>query len=261
LKVDETPPAVPFGSRSDARGVTPSNNMDDSPRRGQEGYGGAAAEDEGPQDVAALHGVDDVDLTPGLRRAFVDLLEEVAHLREALQRSEKRVEFLTEMADRDPVSTLLNRRAFVRELSHALAMLTHDHSYGSLAVLHVESLESIHKSRGLSVGDAIIEHVGAELEGHLAPGDVAGRIEGATFGLILIGRTFEAAREETLGMVSVLQAHPLVWRSVEIPISVGWGLHALLSGEDAGEALAATDRELRDAERMRGIEAEPEFKR
>jgi diguanylate cyclase (GGDEF)-like protein len=261
LKVDETPPVVPIGSRSGARGVAPSNSMDDSPGRGQEGYGGATAEDEDPQDVAALHGVDDVDITPGLRRAFVDLLEEVAHLREALQRSEKRVEFLTEMADRDSVSTLLNRRAFVRELTHALTMLTQDHSYGSLAILHVENMESIHKARGLPVGDAIIEHVGAVLEGHLASGDVAGRIEGATFGLILIGRTFEAAREETLGMVNVLQAHPLVWRSVEIPISVGWGLHAMLSGEDAGEALAATDRELRNAERVREIEADPSFKR
>jgi diguanylate cyclase (GGDEF)-like protein len=254
LKVEEPPPIVSAGPRSGSRGVAPGNPSDDPPQHGQEAFGGAT-EEENPKDIAALHGIDDVDITPDMRRAFVGLLEEVAQLREALQRTEKRVEFLTELADRDSVSNLLNRRAFLRELSHALTLLTNDQSYGALAILHIDNLESIHKSRGMAIGDGVIEHAGAMLEGHLASGEVAGRIEGAAFGLILIGRTFDSARALTDGVAAALQAHPLVWRSVEIPISITVALHALVPGEDAGEALVATDRQLQGVEHLRGSHA------
>jgi hypothetical protein len=40
-----------------------------------------------------LKGINDVDITQGIWRAVVDLLEEVTHLCEALQHAEKLVKF------------------------------------------------------------------------------------------------------------------------------------------------------------------------
>ena len=107
----------------------------------------------------------------------------------------------------------------------------------------------------MAVDDVVIEHVGAVLEGYLAPGDVTGRIKGVAFGLILIGRCFSLARREVKSLTTALQAHLLVWRSIENPISITGGLHPLTPGEDAGEALAVTDLELQDAERKRNLRA------
>ena len=87
-----------------------------------------------------MKGIYDVEIMQDMRRAFVDLLEEVTHLCEALQRAEKLVESLIELADRDSVSNLLKRRAFLRKSSHTLTLITPDQSYGLLAILHIDDM-------------------------------------------------------------------------------------------------------------------------
>ena len=70
--------------------------------------------------MAAVHGVAEDDLTPNIRGAIVGLIAEVASLREELDQSRNRLEYLTALADQDSALQLLNRRAFVRELTRAL---------------------------------------------------------------------------------------------------------------------------------------------
>jgi hypothetical protein len=87
-----------------------------------------------------LKGIYDVGITQGRWRAVVDLLEKVTRLCEALQRAEKLVEFLIKLADRDSVSGLLKRRAFLRKSLYDLTLITSDQSYGLLAILHIDDM-------------------------------------------------------------------------------------------------------------------------
>ena len=87
-----------------------------------------------------MKGIYDVDITQGIWRAVVDLLEEVTHLCEALQHAEKLVEFLIKLADRNSVSSLLKRRAFLRKSLYDLTLITPDQSYGLLAILHIDDM-------------------------------------------------------------------------------------------------------------------------
>jgi diguanylate cyclase (GGDEF)-like protein len=249
VKVEETPPVSPVAPKSGERGVAPLNSPQTSNDRDQ---GETQSHPEPMQDIAALHGIDEADIEPDLRRVFVALLEEVAHLRENLDRNQKRVEFLTELSDRDPVSSLLNRRAFIRELTHGLTLLANDNGHGCLALLRVENLGEIHQARGLAIGDAVVEHVGELLGNNMMLGDIVGRVEGAVFGLIMVGRNVAGAQEETHAMVASLESHPLVHQSVEIPLSIKWALHILTPGEDAAEAMAAVDHALRRDDGLHG---------
>jgi diguanylate cyclase (GGDEF)-like protein len=242
VKVEETPPISPVTANRGERGVAPAIFPQTSNDRDQ---GEAQSHPDSGRDIAALHGVDEADIEPDLRRVFVALLEEVAHLRENQARNLKRVEFLTELADRDPISSLLNRRAFIRELTRGLTLLANDDGHGCLALLQVENLCEIHQARGLAIGDAVVEHAGALLDNNMRLGDIVGRVEGAVFGLIMVGRNIEGAREETHAMAASLESHPLVYQSVEIPLSIKWALHILTPGENAVEALAAVDEALR----------------
>lgn len=242
MKVEEPPPISPVAPKVGERGVVPSNSPQTSKDREQDE---AQSRRDPTQDIASLHGVDEADIEPDLRRVFIALLEEVAHLRENLERNQKRVEFLTELADRDPISSLLNRRAFIRELTHGLTLLSNDDGHGCLALLRVENLSEIHQARGLAIGDAIVEHVGELLGNNMRLGDIVGRVEGAVFGLIMVGRNVASAQEETQAIAASLESHPLFHQSIEIPLSIKWALHILTPGEDAAEAMAAVDHALR----------------
>lgn len=196
-------------------------------------------------DVAAVHGVEEDDLTPNIRGAMVGLIAEVAALREALDQNRNRLEYLTALADQDPVSLVLNRRAFVRELSRALTIAQRRRTDSSLIFVEIENLKSINSQLGLAAGDAAIEHVAGIIQGQVPDGNVIGRVGGAEFGIILIGETEEVAIARAEALADAVMSRPLVWENAEAPLALNWGTHFLRDDEDAGAAMNAADRRMR----------------
>ncbi len=199
------------------------------------------------QDTAAAHGVEEDDLTPDIHGAMVGLIAEVATLREELDQNSKRLEYLTMLADQDPVSLVLNRRAFVRELSRALMIAQRRDTGSALVFIEIENLTAINTRLGLAAGDAIIEHVAGIVQNHVPNGDVVGRVGGGEFGVILIGEQAESARIRSEALAAAIFSRPLVWENAEIPVELKWGIHLLDSTEDANAAMNAADREMRAA--------------
>lgn len=228
------PPDATDGSRDDRR--SDGDDRDPAPKL---------------QDVAAMHGVEEDDLTPNIRSAMVQLIAEVADLREALDRNRHRLEYLTMLADQDPVSQVFNRRAFVRELSRALSIAQRRNTASSLLFVEIENLKAVNTRFGLAAGDEAIEHVAAIIRGDMPEGNVIGRIGGAEFGIILIGEQEDLASARGEALADAVAARALVWESEEIPLKLIWGMHALQGDEDAGSALNAADRQMRDNESKR----------
>lgn len=198
------------------------------------------------QDVAAMHGVEEDDLTPNIRNAMVQLIAEVADLREALDQNRNRLEYLTMLADQDPVSLVFNRRAFVRELSRALVIAQRRNTESSLLFVEVENLKLVNARLGLAAGDAAIEHVAGIIQGDIPEGNVIGRVGGAEFGIILIGELEDTAEARGEALADTVAVRPLVWEGDEVSLTLIWGTHALRGDEDAGAALNAADRRMRD---------------
>ena len=200
------------------------------------------------KDVAAVHGVEEDDLTPNIRGAMVGLIAEMASLREALEQNRNRLEYLTALADQDPVSLVFNRRAFVRELSCALMIARRRHTVSSLVFVEIENLKSVNSRLGLAAGDAAIEHVAGIIQTQIPEGNVIGRIGGgggAEFGVVLIGEPEELARDRAQALSDAVTERPMVWQSTDVPLSLIWGTHFLQDGEDAGDAMNAADRRMR----------------
>lgn len=197
------------------------------------------------QDVAAVHGVAEDDLTPNIRGAMVGLIAEVASLREELAQSRNRLDYLTALADQDTVSLVLNRRAFVRELTRALAIAGRRNTGSSLLFLEVENLKSVNVRFGLAAGDAAIEHAAAIVQNNVPEGNIIGRVGGAEFGVILIGEPEELARERAHLLADTIAERPLIWENTEVALSLNWGSYFLQDEEDAGAAMNAADRQMR----------------
>ncbi len=90
-----------------------------------------------------------------------------------------------ELATRDPLTGLLNRRAFADGLAQALA--SHEARGGTLTyvLIDVDDFKSINDAYGHSHGDTVLEHVAATLARAARAGDLIGRYAGDEFVVLL----------------------------------------------------------------------------
>jgi diguanylate cyclase (GGDEF)-like protein len=85
----------------------------------------------------------------------------------------------------DPLTGLLNRRAFDEVLANSLAQTQR---YGwpfALVLLDLDGFKNVNDRLGHSAGDATLQAVGAELRHRLRVGDAAARVGGDEFAIVL----------------------------------------------------------------------------
>lgn len=246
MKVDEPKPVEPMALPARQAKTIDAAEHDGRRDRGVPGFETVEppAEDrDTPEDIAAFHGLSGADLTDRARIAMMQLIEEIAELRQELTRNRKRMAFLAEQADLDPLSTVLNRRAFVRELTHAQLLGREFGAGNALVFLTLENLVAIVERHGRAAGDAAIEHVAGLLRVHVGAGNVVGRLDGGEFGVVLLRSGAEQARDRARRLAGLLEGRPLTWRQGRISLRVGAAVHGLRAEEEAEEALGAPERD------------------
>jgi diguanylate cyclase (GGDEF)-like protein/PAS domain S-box-containing protein len=146
---------------------------------------------------------------------------------------------LTHTAQHDPLTGLVNRRQFTRELEYEL-----EHgSSGSCAVLFVDidRFKLINDGHGHEAGDELLREAGRRLQTALREGDVLSRFGGDEFTAFLPG--CDAACAETVArrvLATLAQPFPVARGEVYVGGSVGIAL-------TCGDARTATDL-IRDAD-------------
>lgn len=129
---------------------------------------------------------DDVGGVPVEQRALVvRLSEEVAALRAALDLSRHRIATLEIEASVDPVSGLLNRRAFEREIDKAAAFRNRYQTPAVAALIAIDGLAGVAERHGQQVANRVLLTIGGRLKGLLRSCDVAARIDPYQFALVL----------------------------------------------------------------------------
>jgi diguanylate cyclase (GGDEF)-like protein/PAS domain S-box-containing protein len=98
------------------------------------------------------------------------------------------------MADQDPLSGLLNRRAFDRELRNHVARGERYGVAGAALMIDIDHFKHYNDTLGHQAGDELIARVARALAGRLRKSDVLARLGGDEFAVILPGADEEAAR-------------------------------------------------------------------
>ena len=196
----------------------------------------------GVADSATVMGVAAGELTPKVRDAIMQLMAEVDSLRQELQQSRERIEYLERLADQDSLAPVANRRAFVRELTRIMAFSARYNTPASVVYFDVNGLKEINDTHGHAAGDATLMRVADVLIENLRESDVVGRLGGDEFAVILSQGDEAAAAEKAKSLVDAIEGRPLDWNGVEIPIRVAYGTYTFRGDDDAGDALAAADR-------------------
>ncbi len=180
--------------------------------------------------------------TPRVRLVLDRLEAEVQGLRRELGRAQRRIADLEDLADRDALTPVLNRRAFVRELARILSFGDRYGMAGSLLYFDLNGLKRINDGLGHAAGDAALGHVARVLTELVRDTDVVGRLGGDEFGVILAQSDVVVAAAKARELARAVQAEPVDVDGRRVRVKVAFGVHSFTAGERAKEALAAADR-------------------
>ena len=92
---------------------------------------------------------------------------------------------MTRQARTDPLTGLLNRRAFLDEMARRLERLERDNSAGTLMFVDLDHFKALNDSRGHDVGDEALCLTSALLRAAVRPQDLVARMGGDEFALWL----------------------------------------------------------------------------
>jgi diguanylate cyclase (GGDEF)-like protein/PAS domain S-box-containing protein len=114
----------------------------------------------------------------GSPRHFISQIQDIS--------ARKRLEAHTyELANRDPITSLYNRRRFEEELKRQIARCRDDGESAALLLLDLDRFKNVNDSDGHVAGDRLIRLVGRALDDRIEEPDVAARIGGDEFAVIL----------------------------------------------------------------------------
>ncbi len=220
-------------------GVSPAGQSPASERPGKTAEAGAPAP---TSDTATLAGIPQAELTPQVSAAIGMLMAEVQKLREELAQSRKRIEFLETLADQDALAPVLNRRAFVRELTRMISYAERYDVAGSVLYFDVDDMKQVNDDLGHAAGDAVLTRIAETLVRESRASDVVGRLGGDEYAVILTQADASTAAAKAASLAQAVAAEPVDWQGNQLNVTLSYGVHTFAGGEAVEEALDAADR-------------------
>jgi diguanylate cyclase (GGDEF)-like protein len=154
----------------------------------------------------------------------VALAQENAELRAELARLQARLAEAEGLADRDALTPLFNRRALMRELARARAVAERYGAPASLVYFDLDGLKAINDRFGHSAGDLALRAVAERLIGHVRASDVAGRMGGDEFAVILTQTNGFQAEAKARALAEAIAAEPVEGLPPVVRLRVSWGV-------------------------------------
>lgn len=191
---------------------------------------------------ASVLGIPENEFTPRVRDAIMGLMGEVDTLRRELTQTRSRLDEVEKKADQDGMLPLLNRRAFVRELTRYIAFTGRYNTPAALIYFDLNHMKKTNDSLGHAAGDAVLAHFADVLQAHVRDSDCVGRLGGDEFGVLLSHANHDQALKKADALAAALEASPTLWNGHTIPVSFAYGAFELQSGDNPDLAMARADQ-------------------
>ena len=145
----------------------------------------------------------------------LDLDQELRNQRDLFSR-QSRIDALTEVA---------NRRQFADVLETATVRARDNDEPLSLLLLDIDHFKHINDSYGHTIGDACLMAIAARLKSSFnEPGDLAARVGGEEFGVILQGQGLATAMQRAESFRASLLEHPIAPDGIELNMTASIGV-------------------------------------
>ncbi len=157
------------------------------------------------------------------------------------ERLKRRLAEVEQLADRDPLTPVLNRRAFLRELQRMAAFCARYESAAALIYLDLDGFKSVNDRHGHAAGDAVLEAVARGLLDNVRESDVVARLGGDEFAVLLAQAEAGAATAKAASLTAELEREPVAFQGREIAVRISAGVRAYEPGLTPARWIAEAD--------------------
>lgn len=187
-----------------------------------------------------------VPLGFGLFSNLVVRKTQVAVLHTYQTRLVDRLSELEEIASRDELTGLFNRRHFYSMLRIELERAQMAKEPLAILLIDIDGLKQINDEYGHSVGDVVIANVAAAISRHSRGTDVAARLGGDEFGVVMASTDKRGAFTMAKRLWEELEQVPMYQQGLtEVMVGVSIGVSGYpWGGEDVGEMVQWADTDM-----------------
>lgn len=161
-------------------------------------------------------------------------------LRDVTERRQ-REQTLEQLATTDALTGLPNRRAFLQHLENQALNITHS-SASSMLMLDLDHFKTVNDTYDHATGDAALIHMADLLRSVLRQGDIAGRLGGEEFGVLLRDTDLDAAQIIAERLRNALASSTVRYGEHTFKLTTSIGLAPVT--ENATSVLARADEAL-----------------
>jgi two-component system cell cycle response regulator len=154
---------------------------------------------------------------------------------------------LFETSMRDSLTDLYNRRFFDKRLREEFAFASRHHTALSVILLDLDLFKHINDTWGHPAGDEVLREVGSLIKGCFRREDVAFRLGGEEFAVVVRSETHEGACAAAERIRRVLEEAHVIWEGEAIRFTASAGVATTSPSEtveSASSLLAEADRAL-----------------
>jgi diguanylate cyclase (GGDEF)-like protein len=206
---------------------------------------------------ASLLGIPEEEFTPSVREAAGRLVHEIELLRREVEQTRIRLEDMARTADQDTLLPILNRRAFMREISRFIAFAERYGTPSSLLYFDLDNFKAVNDAHGHAAGDVVLRHFSDLIASQIRDSDILARLGGDEFGVLLAHVTLDQAKKKGLAVAQSLRDKPPLWNGLPVALSFSCGTHELHAGQKADLAMAEADQAMYEEKRARARTLRP----
>ena len=172
------------------------------------------------------------------------LLGEIERLRTEIARLEDRVSHLDQLAHRDALVDLPNRRSFFASLERLIARVERYGGPSAMLFVDLDGLKRINDKFGHTAGDQALLQVSQMLVSSVRKSDFVARIGGDEFGILLERANERGAWEMALRIVETVVGSQFCIESACLTLSVAVGVGVIQPGDTPQAVIDRADKEM-----------------
>ena len=176
------------------------------------------------------------------RSQAMRLVAEVERLEEELAAARAQMAALAARAEIDPLTDIVNRRGFERELKRACAYVKRYGASAALIYLDLDGFKRVNDDHGHPAGDAMLKAVAMVLARHVRASDLAARIGGDEFAVLLWQCTEADAQAKAVALEAAIERTTATYAGSRLSVGASAGVAMLLPLDQAADVVGRADR-------------------
>ena len=176
------------------------------------------------------------------RSTAMQLAAEVERLERELAGARQQMAALEARADVDPLTDILNRRGFERELARSLAYVKRHGTDAALLYVDLDGFKAVNDRHGHAAGDALLKAVVLVLGRHVRASDLVGRLGGDEFAVLLWNCDEQHAETKALALEAAIARTTATHAGATLSVGASVGAAVLLPLDRPADTLERADR-------------------